>query len=198
MTRTRSEKDVGYTLVELLVVVLVIGVISAAAVGTFTGAMLGAHDSLMSSTLQAARVALAAATVRTGSVPRDASGDPSDLTAPLIALPATDPSFKMGYVPGCFQILSNTGASTNTWLHNGACTTADAAAGSGGAKPLLETDFVLCGQYGSNGTLYIADTWHGTAEYKAGGKWRDGSLMNLHGCTPKSIVSTGGTVPAQS
>jgi len=203
--RRAGEREAGYTLVELLVVVAIIGVMAAVAVGGLAAVVTGLHNSVAQTSLQATRVALAGATVSTGSVPTSSTTSGStttvvaaSLTGELVPLPTDDSNFRIGYVPFCYQTLNSAGSATNTSLHKGICTTADKAAGSGGGKPLVETDFVLCARYGSAGTTYIADTWHSVQPYVAGGKWSDGTAMDLHGCVPESITEQGGVVVPQS
>lgn len=192
-----SSRDAGYTLIELLIVVVIIGIMLTVAVGSFAGMVQGMNNSLAQSSLQATRVSLAGATVQAGSVPVNASGQPVALPANIVQVPADNAEFKIGYVPGCFQILDNAGVAQNKWLHNGVCTASDKAASMSGVKPLLEIEFVLCAQYGS-GPVYIADSWHSVREYQSGGTWPDGTAMNLRGCTPQPITDSGGTIPPQT
>ena len=197
--------DAGYTLVELLTVVVIIGIMAAVAVGGLAGVVGGMHNSIAQTSLQATRVALAGATVSTGSVPTSATTTDgvttvaaASLTNALVPLPSDDANFYIGYVPFCYQILSSSGTATNLALHKGSCTSADRAAAMDGGKPLVETDFVLCAKYSATGTTYIADTWHSVQEYVAGGTWPDGTAMDLHGCTPKPITDQGGVVEPQT
>lgn len=201
--RTVEGREGGFTLIEVLIVVVIVGVMAATAIGSLGGVITGLHDSAAQSTLQAARVALAGATVSYGAVPTTThtvggvtTVVAADLAADLVPLPSNDDEFRIGYMPFCYQVLNAAGSATNTTLHAGLCTTSDKTAVSGG-KPLVETDFVLCAKYGATGTTYIADTWHSVQPYTTGGRWTDGSLMNLHGCVAKPITDQGGVVKPQ-
>ncbi|MBO9627484.1 MAG: hypothetical protein J7484_14075 [Microbacterium sp.] len=179
----------------MLIVVTIIGVMLTVAIGSLSGMAQGMNDSMVQSSLQATRVSLAATTVRSGTLP-NSGGTATALPNTLVMVPKDSGDFKIGYVPFCFQIIDNTGATRNRWVHNGLCTAADRAAGTGGVKPLVENDFVLCAQYRA-GAIYAADTWHSVHKYTAGAKWPDNTTMELHGCTPKPITDSNGTIPPQ-
>ncbi|MFZ2544442.1 MAG: prepilin-type N-terminal cleavage/methylation domain-containing protein [Candidatus Saccharimonadales bacterium] len=116
----KMQEEKGFTIVELLIVIVIIGILSAIVIVSYTGLTARANDSAFSSDAETIVKAIEAYNADVGSYPTSTNVTSGKLVAPTgFTLTAT--------MPQSVYIVPNTNTSNDTAIATASCTTADAA-----------------------------------------------------------------------